>query len=360
MGKLLGAYIEITGKCNAACPYCYNEIQVGYGGSIPRERLISVLSECKELGINSVTFSGGEPFLHEDLPVVLQNALDNGMTISTISNGTCFRDEYFQILKQFQLGVQITFDGYNAKSHDATRGTGNFELISNGIMNAHANGYNGSINVRINLHRGNIGHIGDILDMLAKFDVDNENRPQISSITPAFLHRTESGGSAFKDYIESDEYTQYPDIIDKFNQWNAQHKVQANYDFNKPDIGCPFNGEFSDVECGIRIAPDGNVFPCQLFTDEKFSIGNIFQNTLQEIVEGEKLAAFIDAVHSRRTNAKECGTCGYKGMCAGGCPAQAYIENGTLDSITARCRSRKAYFNGRLVTMLRNRQAKQV
>jgi radical SAM protein with 4Fe4S-binding SPASM domain len=104
---------------------------------------------------------------------------------------------------------------------------------------------------------------------------------------------------------------------------------------------------------GLVIALDGNVFPCQMFTDDKFIIGNVYSQTLSEILNGERLSAFIVAVHGRKGNIEQCKPCGYKGMCAGGCPAQAYAENQTIYSVSARCRTRKNHFNERLIEKLR-------
>ncbi|MDR1328540.1 MAG: SPASM domain-containing protein, partial [Oscillospiraceae bacterium] len=239
-------------------------------------------------------------------------------------------------------------------SHDATRGKGNFEKITDGIAKARKIGYCGQLTLRVNLHRKNIGRIPEFLNMFEEhFDVDGEKNRDIDSIAMALLHKTESGGGAFCDYLDSDEYMEYPEIFDMFEDWNGRHTTKITHDFNNSDISCPYNAKAEDVKCGLRIALDGNVFPCQMFTDDKFVVGNVYGQTLAEILNGERLSAFIDAVHSRKGNLEQCKPCGYKVMCAGGCPAAAYIENGTLYSVSARCKSRKQHFNAALLHMLR-------
>jgi radical SAM protein with 4Fe4S-binding SPASM domain len=145
----------------------------------------------------------------------------------------------------------------------------------------------------------------------------------------------------------------YPEIFGMFEDWNGRHTTQITYEFNNPDVGCPYNANADDIRCGLRIALDGNVFPCQSFTDDKFIIGNVYSQTLAEILNGELLSAFISAIHARKGNIEQCKPCGYKALCSGGCPAAAYIENGTLNSVSARCKSRKQSFNATLLHMLR-------
>jgi uncharacterized protein len=354
MSSIIGAYIEITGACNEKCPYCYNEKLVNSGDGLPYDTLSGLLRELKEQGISRVALSGGEPFLHGKIYEIMQYAEEIGMELYVISNGKCFEEENISLLTRFQSDLQITFDGYDEASHDATRGKGNFAKITRGIIRARKIGYVGNIGVRINLHRKNIGHIPEFLSMFEEhFDVDGEKNRDIGAIAMALLHKTERGGGAFGDYLESDEYMQYPEIFDMFEEWNARHATKIIYEFNNPDISCPYNEKAEDVKCGLRIALDGNVFPCQMFTDDKFVVGNVYSQALAEILNGERLSAFIDAVHGRKGNIEQCKPCGYKAMCAGGCPAQAYIENGTLDSVAAKCKSRKKGFNAALLHMLR-------
>jgi uncharacterized protein len=357
MSGLIGAYIEITGTCDEKCPYCYNEKLVGSGESLSFDTLSVLLCELKEQGITSVALSGGEPFLYGKIYEIMKYAEEIGMGLGVISNGKCFEAENIEILTRFQPGLQITFDGYDEARHDATRGKGNFAKITEGIIKARKSGYVGNIGLRVNLHRQNIGNIPEFLTMFEeRFDVDSEKNRDVESIAIALLHKTESGGRVFSDYLNGDEYMEYPWIFDLFSKWNEKHTTQIIYDFNNPDIGCAYNASVEDVKCGLRIALDGNVFPCQMFTDDKFIIGNVYSQTLSESLNGELLSAFIDAVHGRKGNIEQCRLCGYKAMCAGGCPAQAYIENGTLNSISARCKSRKGHINGILTNLLQEAQ----
>jgi radical SAM protein with 4Fe4S-binding SPASM domain len=355
MSNLIGAYIEITGACNAACPYCYNEKLVNTGKSLPLDKLSNLVYQLREYGIVNIAFSGGEPFLYDSLYEILQVLKKLQMNVTLISNGTCFNEEFRYILKEFQPNLQITFDGYNHSSHDLTRGSGNFMKITERTKEIRQNGYLGLITARVNLHKNNISHMNEFLSMFEEnFNIDRNESSDINHIGMALLHPTESDSGAFECYLEDEEYLMYPEIFDLFSEWNKKHSTQISHDFNNPDIGCPYNASVDEVKCSIRVAVDGNVFPCQMFTDDAFILGNILNDTLEDIMKSKNLDAFIEAVHNRKSHITQCKSCGYKVICAGGCPAQAYIKNHTLNSVTTNCASRKKHFNKNLLEYLHN------
>jgi radical SAM protein with 4Fe4S-binding SPASM domain len=175
--------------------------------------------------------------------------------------------------------------------------------------------------------------------------------PDINTISIAALHSSD-GDYDFPEYLTGDEYISYPEIFVEFDNWNKLHTTELKHDFNNPDIGCPYNVNGDSAQCGLRIALDGSVFPCQLFSDPQFCIGNAYTDSIPDIISGERLAGFIDTVHSRKGNITECRGCGYRSLCLGGCPAQAYIENGTILSVSAKCTTRKSLLNTRLRALL--------
>jgi radical SAM protein with 4Fe4S-binding SPASM domain len=352
MKNILAAYIEITGVCNEKCPYCYNKRLVNSVNSLSIEVLLRLFDQLKKRDLSAVTFSGGEPFLYDGLDKLLCEAYKRNISVSIISNGTCFDLNNVDILLQFQPNIQITFDGYNSLTHDHTRGKGNFEKITNGIIDIRKRGYVGQIAARVNLHKGNIGNISDFLNFFSSvFDLEDKTNQHIQNITIAPLIKPE-GSDVFTEYLDYEEYLKYPKMLDEFNLWNEQHNVQIIYDFDRADVGCPYNNQIEEIEGSLRIAADGNVFACQMYLNDTFSFGNIKNESLDDIFSGQKYLSFIENIHKRRNSLSECENCGYKLMCAGGCPALAFRENNSLHSTIQRCTTRKKYFNSLLQKLL--------
>ena len=127
MNKIVNVYCEIISRCNRRCPYCYNEKNLNSFSELSVNDIRKLTRELKDCGNYHITLSGGEPFLKKDLYEILEMLEEECMEVSIISNGTCF--EYMYILKRFQPHLQLTFDGFDAETHDKTRGAGNFEIL---------------------------------------------------------------------------------------------------------------------------------------------------------------------------------------------------------------------------------------
>lgn len=341
MNKLIGAYLEITEKCNEKCPYCYNYELMRSSHSLPAQIVKNLMQQFKNMGLPTVTLSGGEPFLHDGIESILVFAESIGMKVSIISNGTCFSEQSLPILIQYAPTIQLTFDGYNAETHDKTRGRGNFDKITNGYLLAKEHGYIGRIAARVNIHKDNASFIGKTLDTIDRFfcqDIDNTG---LASVSLAYVRRTHYLESRFSGYIEPSQYGNQPTIHYEIEKWNQQHSIQIYDITQKPDLGCPFNGQMEFIDCGIRVAINGEVYPCQLFSDRQFCIGNVYDENVEQIINGKLMEQFLEKIHQRSEAIPQCKTCAFSGICGRGCPGQAFSANNTLNSTTDRCTERK-------------------
>jgi len=60
------AHIIPTRRCNLACTYC-NEYD-DFSKPVPADEMLRRIDRLAALGTSIVSFSGGEPLLHPDLP----------------------------------------------------------------------------------------------------------------------------------------------------------------------------------------------------------------------------------------------------------------------------------------------------
>src|SRR5579864_9478838 len=82
--------IAITNSCNATCDFCNFA-----NGKVARKdlrwldanRLDSALEILYRRGIRYVSFFGGEPLLHPDLPRMIASSVAQGMAPAIITNG---------------------------------------------------------------------------------------------------------------------------------------------------------------------------------------------------------------------------------------------------------------------------------
>ena len=131
--------IEITSRCNLRCRYCYffQNADVEYR-DLPTGEWLAFFDELGSLGVMNLTLAGGEPFLRDDLPELLEGIVRNRMRFSLLSNGSLIDDGIAAFLAGTRRcdHVQVSVDGSQAETHDACRGNGSFDGAIRGIRKA--------------------------------------------------------------------------------------------------------------------------------------------------------------------------------------------------------------------------------
>jgi MoaA/NifB/PqqE/SkfB family radical SAM enzyme len=121
----------VTRRCNAACPFCFYAEARDRRGGAPELSLEEIRKVAASMGpLLWVLFSGGEPFLREDLAAIGQAFHDangaafitcptNGLLPETIQETT---EELLRRCPRSVVVVKLSLDGIGG-DHDAIRGT---------------------------------------------------------------------------------------------------------------------------------------------------------------------------------------------------------------------------------------------
>ena len=159
--------LEITARCNLRCRYCYffNNPAVEYR-DLPTDEWLKFFDELGALGVMDVTLAGGEPFIREDLPVLLESIVCNRMRFSLLSNGALIGDDIAAFITRTGRCeyVQVSVDGSCAEIHDSCRGKGSFEGAIHGIRTLQRHRI--SVAVRVTIHRNNVNDLENIAHLL--------------------------------------------------------------------------------------------------------------------------------------------------------------------------------------------------
>ncbi|MBU7022997.1 MAG: radical SAM protein [Theionarchaea archaeon] len=124
---------HITDYCNLDCKHCFINAKHTRQNEFTLHEVSTILSDMKALKALNVTFSGGEPTLHEDLIPILRDANSKGLNVSLVSNGTLITEEVADNLRGLVRCVLISVDGPETY-HDAFRGQkGAFKKTMRGI-----------------------------------------------------------------------------------------------------------------------------------------------------------------------------------------------------------------------------------
>lgn len=105
-------------RCNLVCTYC-NEFDKT-SPPVPAPVMLRRIDKLCELGTTIVTFSGGEPTLHPDLPELIRRVRERGVIATVITNGYLLTPEYIRSLNRAGLDyLQISID--NVQPDDTSK-----------------------------------------------------------------------------------------------------------------------------------------------------------------------------------------------------------------------------------------------
>ncbi|MEP7286135.1 MAG: radical SAM protein [Chloroflexota bacterium] len=129
-------WIYTNYDCNLRCSYCVAKS----GPNVPRRavglpNVKKLVDEAVALGFDHIFFTGGEPFLLNDIYEMLAYASERVQT-TVLTNAMLLRSSRLEKLKAIanpNLIVQVSLDGGRPEDHDAYRGAGSWAKTVEGI-----------------------------------------------------------------------------------------------------------------------------------------------------------------------------------------------------------------------------------
>jgi MoaA/NifB/PqqE/SkfB family radical SAM enzyme len=124
------AYLNVAKRCNAHCVYCADWMN-GSDSAIENsvETMRAVVDDLRDLAVEHVTISGGEPLIRKDLWPILEHINAAGLSWSIITNGSMLsRANARRLLAHHVSHVNISIDTLRPDGMRAVRGL-NVDLI---------------------------------------------------------------------------------------------------------------------------------------------------------------------------------------------------------------------------------------
>jgi len=141
------AYFHVTQNCNLDCVGCYSFNEKRNASvDAPYEMIVRALDQLSSCGVKRLIISGGEPFLREDLPTILERAkkLCRFEQIDVLTNGTLVRPDILEQIAPFVDRVSVSIDGcsensiaYVRKDQRFTELLAAIEMIKEASIRAH-------------------------------------------------------------------------------------------------------------------------------------------------------------------------------------------------------------------------------
>lgn len=186
-------YLEITDKCNMACPMCVTRKyrDKSNGSLLSREEIRDrLLRPLEALGGQHFVVSGGEPMLSPILLEVLSDAVASGYVVTLASNilsESLHRfGDIFMLLNDAKHGFQFSFDSIAEGEMNAIRGKDVYGQVIENVARIATlrkrHNYKTRLFAQIVLQEHNVGSVFETIEFLMKeVGVDGcEIQPEVS------------------------------------------------------------------------------------------------------------------------------------------------------------------------------------
>ena len=265
-------YLEITNICNLDCLFCPKTDRAKHRLSMEEFEMLTdkLRGQIKFLYFHLM----GEPFLHPHLSDFIQIARRKDFVPVLTTNGTLLAKAQ-GVIDAHPHKIQISLHSHegNAKEHPE-------EYIRQVMTFAQEAASKGVLIVLRLWNQGGYDSTNDyILDLIAQY----QPRP--------WTQRHDGWKLAENLYIEYDRMFEWPD---------AEHS-----EYEETDVFC------YALRNQIGVLVDGSVVPCCLDHAGDITLGNLFEQSLDEILASPRAKALYDGFTQHVATEPLCKRCGY-------------------------------------------------
>jgi pyrroloquinoline quinone biosynthesis protein E len=164
--KPLWLLAEITYRCPLHCAFCYNptDYVTHTQNELSTGQWIKVLRDARKLGAIQLGISGGEPLLRDDIEEIVAEAGNLGYYSNLITSGVGLTEERIAEFKRGGLDhIQLSMHDITKEINNFITDTNTFELKKK--VAAMIKEYDYPMVLNVVIHRYNIEHLGEILEM---------------------------------------------------------------------------------------------------------------------------------------------------------------------------------------------------
>lgn len=271
--------LELTYSCNLHCTFCYNDLNLR-GRRVQLDGYKTLLDDLADMGVMSLTLSGGEPLMYQHFFELGAYAREKGFVIKVKSNGIPLNIRNAQRLREEvdPYVVETSMHGARAESHDRlTQVPGSFERLLKNIEILKNQGLR--VKVNSTLTRWNEGEVKDMFALADSMGFPLQFDPEVTPKDDGDLSPLEISPS--KEGIKNMVRVS----MQRGREAGAGDVLPIVL---KPDNRPPLNpNQTKQKVCGagstnVIVDPFGSVYPCVQF---RRAVGNIHDHSITDIWE---------------------------------------------------------------------------
>ncbi len=327
---LKSLYIYGTNRCTHRCYHCYQKTifqkdDKAYidENEITTEQTLSFIDDLIKLGLKSVKFTGGEPFLRNDILELIQAASERGLTVSIETNGTNINSKAAKILAKTNTQVSVSLDGSTPELNDKLRNRrGAFTTAINAIKEIKS--ANGNLKVISAIGHRNFHDLNNIASLINSLGVKGWKINPINNL-----------GNAENGRMENDMFNTLEifDFFKKIRESNITNQYNISLYLEGPPAFFDLK-HIAEAGCGtcpflnvIGLLADGRISFCGIgYSEESLVLGHISNDKIIEMWKNNPIlkSARMQIPH---TIGGICKKCVFINSCYGSCRAIAYQQD---------------------------------
>ena len=306
---------NVTNECNLSCEHCYRDAGKESESELTTSEGFSLLREIAKAGFKLMVFSGGEPFLREDIFELTKYAASLGLRPVYGTNGTLLtRDAVQKIKDAGGASVAISLHMIDREKMGEFCGKSDaFDKALEAMKNCKEMGLPFQVNTTVfDRNQDDILKISELAQSMGAMshhvlfmvptgrakNIEEETlrEKQYESLIRQLLSKRQETGFDIK-----------PTCAPQFMRIAKQLKI---------DTGRYRRGCLAGISY-CSIIPNGDVWPCPYLP---LKVGNVRETPFSDIWAASKVFEDMRSINYSGT----CGDCDFKRIC-GGCRARAYF-----------------------------------
>lgn len=332
--------LRVTYRCNLSCKMCGQWGETGTYKDYSREKtntglkfetLKSIINELTPKGLRFIDIEGGETFLYSDIIDLLALCKERRLFVKPVTNGSLLARYAKDIVSLGVDVVVVSIDGPR-ETHNLIRGASwSYDKALEGIRalreeQKRQNKHMPFVIVSYTMTRYNGA---DSLHQLVN-DLSKESLGDLLSVKVSPIFIPNAAGESYVNLVDKyfgvkEGITSWKGFQEDYSNFEpeTQKIVQALTDLKKrnlpfyietfprinhdliPRLYLDYDWTLGRTHCSIpyvepTIDADGNVYSCNLFTDESLSMGNIYEQPFLDIWHGKMFDKFRQMINDQK------------------------------------------------------------
>ena len=305
----LSVELDLTNACDNFCPWCFGYEGLdrqdkttwnvdNFGRKLTKEEAFDVIDQLADFGTRAVTLTGGgEPLVHRDIMEVIPYITSKGLELGIITNGNRLSEEKIHIILKNCTWIRISVDATNKEEYLQEHGVKSWDKLVENIklLGKIKDQYDCTVGIGYLTNGDNDDNLMEFARLGSEWNVDfAQYRPMLVGWATNDCH-----------YKSKDTTRIIKEAQEKYNREGyavlcSEHKYNMiDNDTIDRNYSLCHGESFTTV-----IAADMKMYVCcHMRGMEKYALGDLRKNTIQEIWDSKQR---MDARDNVDVNSFDC------------------------------------------------------